>query len=198
MNDKTEETIEAFPLSWPIGRKRSQRRERSRFRVALAKARDKLINELKLLGAQNVVISSNIPTKRNGVMYAVQSQPDDPAVAVYFLYKKRHMCFACDRWNRIEDNIQAICQTISALRGIARWGTGDMLESAFTGFAALPNPDRSRSWREVLGVSDSASNEEVKQQYRKLRSIHHPDKGGDAKQFDEIEKAFQKANEVKS
>src|SRR5687767_5544798 len=146
-----DQAIEAFPMTWPIGRKRSVRRERSRFRINLARARDKLMSELRLLGAKNVVISSNVPTKQNGVMYAIQTQPNDPAIAVYFLYKNKHMCFACDRWDRIEDNVQAVCQTIMALRGIARWGTGDMLESAFTGFTALPNPESAKHWSEVLG-----------------------------------------------
>lgn len=48
------------------------------------------------------------------------------------------MCFACEKWQDVYGNIYAIGKTIEALRGIERWGTGDMVEQAFTGFVALP------------------------------------------------------------
>jgi DnaJ-class molecular chaperone len=42
----------------------------------------------------------------------------------------------------------------------------------------------------TLGLSPSASEEEVKKAYRKLASVHHPDKGGDTKKFQEIQTAY--------
>jgi len=50
------------------------------------------------------------------------------------------MCLACDRWDKVQDNIYAIAMTIEPLRGIERWGSGSMVEQAFTGFFALPAP----------------------------------------------------------
>jgi len=54
--------IEAYPLQWPVGWKRTiyYKRQRSKFDTTFGKARDNLLNEIRLLGGQNPIISSNI------------------------------------------------------------------------------------------------------------------------------------------
>lgn len=46
---------------------------------------------------------------------------------------------------------------------------------------------------EQLGLSSEASTEEVKDAWRRLASIHHPDKGGDAATFDRLRQAYNAA-----
>ncbi|CAB3783020.1 hypothetical protein LMG28688_01562 [Paraburkholderia caffeinitolerans] len=192
----------AYPLQWPAGRKRTGRysREHAKFDVTLARARDNIVAEITLLcGGRyardpNIVISSNLALRRDGLPLANQRQPDDLGVAVYFTYKGKQMSFACDRWLKIEHNMQAIAKTIEALRGIARWGTGDMLEAAFTGFTAIAAPNASRTWREVLGVHPHERDLVlVKQVYRRLAAAAHPDKGGTHEAMSELNAALQAA-----
>jgi len=185
---------EAFPLYWPEGRQRTKHlRERSRFKTTFGRARSSIMYELRLLGAEEVILSTNIPLRGDGLPYANAREPEDPGVAVYFTYKKNKMSFACDRWDCVRDNLQAVGHTIEALRAIARWGTGDMMESAFKGFTALPAP-RGTSWRDVLGITTGAPDTQaIETAYRRLRSQHHPDKGGDPGLFHAIQCAYEKA-----
>lgn len=193
---------EAYPLQWPTDRKRTEKyqREHGKFDVSFARARDNIVAEVTLLcGGRyardpNIVISTNIALRRDGLPLANQRAPEDPGVAVYFTYKKRQMSFACDRWLKIEHNMQAIAKTIEALRGIARWGTGDMLEAAFTGFTALPSPEAIRTWREILGVEPHTRDMAIiRAAYRVLASRHHPDKGGSHDTMAELNAALAKA-----
>jgi hypothetical protein len=182
-----EQPTEAYPLTWPLGRPRTRWPEHSNFDVTLGRAIQDVRDEVSRLGGQSLIISSNMPTRRDGLPYANASQPTDRGVAVYFKYKQKPMCFACDRWNRVEDNMRAISKTIDALRGIARWGTGDMIQQAFTGFIALPAPEQ--PWQ-TLGLPDSRpTREQVEDAYRRLAMKHHPDRGGDSSEMSRINTA---------
>lgn len=196
-------TTEAYPLYWPEGRPRTlhYNRERARFDMSLARARDEVVRQIEMMCGRyewqhreaNLIISTNLQLRRDGLPLANQRAVDDPGVAVYFDHKKRRVCFACDRWDKIEDNMQAIAKTIEALRGIDRWGTGDMMEAAFRGFTALPD-SASTNWRIVLGVPTAgASAADIRAMYMQLRSKHHPDHGGDPEQFRRVQAAFEAA-----
>jgi len=43
---------------------------------------------------------------------------------------------------------------------------------------------------QILGVSENASQDEIKKAYRKLAVEHHPDKGGDENKFKKISEAY--------
>lgn len=196
-----EQPAEAFPLYWPIGRARTEphRRTWSNFKTGFGKARDQCLREIRTLGGKQPIISTNMPLRNDGLPYANARVTDgDAGVAVYFTYKSKQMCFACDRWAKIEDNMHAIALTIGALRGVARWGTGDMMEAAFTGFTALPAPGQTtaRGWPQVLEVAPDAPLEKIKENYRRLSSVRHPDKGGSHDAMSELNWAWQQAQDA--
>jgi hypothetical protein len=114
---------EAYPLYWPEHRPRTQRPEGSWFDVSMARARDGIVNEAKLMGGNDIILSSNVALRRDGLPYAEQRRIDDPGAAVYFTRKGQQVCFACDRWDTVADNMRAIEKTIGALRGRKRSAT---------------------------------------------------------------------------
>ena len=43
---------------------------------------------------------------------------------------------------------------------------------------------------DTLGVSETASDKDIKSAFRKLAGQHHPDKGGDEARFKEVNEAY--------
>lgn len=193
MSDKSKTT---YPLCWPPGKPKSRLQQtHNRFKASFTEARDECVAEIKRLGGSEIVVSSNVPLNRRGEAQGVpwgKAIAGYPGVAVYFKRKDKDMCFACDCWAHVQDNMNAITHTIEALRGIARWGTGDMMEAAFTGFMALPAPGQSSGespWT-VLGVAVNATEEQILDAYRSLAKTHHPDRGGNTADFQRIRQAY--------
>lgn len=181
--------IESYPLQWPAGKPRTKRPERSRFDASQDRAQRGIMDEIRRLGGRLPVISTNVELRRDGLPYANQ-RVDDRGIAVYFTLRGQQMCFACDRWDSITDNMQAIFKTIEALRGIERWGSGDMVQQAFTGFAALPSPKN--PW-EILGIRPGSSQEEIDAAWREKARAAHPDiTGGTETAMQELNEARQK------
>lgn len=134
--------------------------------------------------AVRVVLSTNLELRPDGRPYVpyASRKPDDPAVAVYFTWRGQQYAFACDCWHLVEHNLQAIRKTIEAMRGIERWGTGEMVSAAFAGFKALPEqagPSSGFTWWAVLGFSSPVASEaDIDAAYKRLAKQYHPDQQG--------------------
>jgi hypothetical protein len=135
------------------------------------------------MGAKGLMLSSN---------YTLGAQnPKEPGVVAYFTWQELPMAIPCDRWTRIEHNVQAIALTVEAMRGMERWGAKHMIKAMFTGFKALPAPAELKTWHEVLGLKAWVTEDVVRARYRELAKQHHPDVGGDPAKFREIQAAFE-------
>ena len=193
----------SYPLAWPPGWPRTPKYERTpgAFKMPPGKTRVELKYELDRMGASNVVINSNVMTRADGLPYVKQPQTDDPGVVLYFVLDGSEVCIPCDRWATLDANLRAIGMAVAAIRGLDRWGTGQMVKAAFAGFTALPasatggTPVRpKRNWYDVLGVPQFAPPELVKAAYNIAVKKAHPDGGGTQEDFDEVLTAFKEAN----
>lgn len=193
----------AYPLTWPAGWPRTPRhqREHGAFDGTLDRIRVALLKEINLivLGVaqaryytikSQIVISSNMPLRRDGEIHAGAREPDDPGVAVYFERKKIRVCLACDKFDRVWKNLRAIQKTVEAMRGIERWGSSQLLDRAFTGFAALEHRTGPSCW-ETLGLDAPALDEiQVIAAFREQAKAVHPDvPGGSEDAFRELNAA---------
>lgn len=187
--------IEAYPLYWPDGQPRvPNRRNNHNLKMGFAQSRDELLRELGLMGAKEIVVSTNVPLRRDGLPSAEAAEPKDPAVAVYFWHGKRQLVIACDSYAKVRWNMRACGLTVEALRSIQRHGATELLDRAFTGFTALPpKGGGEQPWRLVLGVVAGATLEQTKAIYRELARKHHPDSGGDPETMARINRAWDQA-----
>lgn len=188
-----------YPLQYPIGRPRTQYPDRSKFKPgSIYSEAQAIFRQLELMGAYDIIISSNMQYRQDGLPYTRQNV-QDTGVAVYFKSENgEEQCIPCDSWVTLEENMRAIWKTVEAMRGIERWGGKNLMNAAFSGFKALPEaiitppPDRlHRDWWVVLGVDRNASPQDVKQAYRRAQATAHPDAGGSSQDFQEVQAAYE-------
>lgn len=213
-----------FPLTWPAGWKRTTHRTSANFSkgerqysqtpgeaswlkrkgLTVSDATQRVLKALRIFGVLegDAIISTNVELRLDGLPRSNQPEPSDPGAAVYW---QRHSdkgfkCMAIDRYDRVADNIAAVAATLDAMRAIERHGGALILDRAFMGFTALPAPGQTsgKGWREILGFEPDSTPTlaTADQNYRKLRSLHHPDKpGGTPEMFNTVQRAWEQAQQ---
>lgn len=216
--------VTAYPLCWPAGWKRAKHRTRADFgrqqvstysdqfgrpytstskkRLTVNDGTGRVLDSLRKMGVgdYNVIVSTNIQVRRDGLPYSNQSEPGDPGVAIYWQKNGKKQCMAVDRYDRVADNLAAIAATLEAMRAIERHGGAEILERAFLGFQSLPPPiNGGRPWQEVLRINGAnvshISLASIEENYRILAMEHHPDRGGDPNKMAELNEAIRQARE---
>lgn len=199
----------AYPLTWPTGWKRTpaSAQKDARFNkkvwmpsstpgfsgfhrktsITIVEGTKRVLEELQRMGIErdDIVISTNLELRLDGLPRSNQKEPADPGVAVYWKKRKdvQHKVMAIDLYSTIAGNLAAVAATLDAMRAIERHGGAVILERAFTGFQCLPAPN---TWRAVLGFTEDAAPtlDQVKREYRMHSMGSHPDQvgGSDVKQ----------------
>lgn len=189
------EARSAYPLSWPDHWPRTPKPGASSFKTSIAGALENVRHSIKLFASDSgqpvadLLISSNVTLG--------DQRPKDSGVAVYFTWDGLPTCIAVDRYQKVEDNLQAIHHCIEAERTKLRHGGLNLVRAAFQGYAKLPPPSAavpSREWHEVLEIPAASSLLEAEQAYKRKRSQWHPDRpGGNAEKFREVQAAIDDA-----
>jgi len=152
--------IEAYPLQWPIAWPRTPSDKRrdakfgaviarsdgtqewSRFTrgVSMAEGTQRVLLELGRLGVarEDIVLSTNVELRRDGLPVSNRRAPDDCGVAVYWTLDREKQCMAVDVYHTVGENLAAIAASVEALRAIERHGGAQILKRAFLGLKALP------------------------------------------------------------
>lgn len=204
-------SLRAYPLAWPEGWKRTAHNNRvrgnfgrsvqkpgfswkSKESLTVSQALQRVLIELRRMGISenDVVVSTNLKLRLDGLPRSDQGNPADPGAAVYWRKSNKSpmKCMAIDGYERVENNLAAIAATLDAMRAIERHGGAEILERTFQGFSALP-AQASSTWRSSLEFDDAdrPSLADVNARFKQLALKHHPDVGGDPERFREITEA---------
>lgn len=194
----------AHPLCWPEGWKRTDNRKKfAPYKTSFVDAYEDARKELRLFQAFGVVISTDVPLRRDLLPYADgDAGVRDPGVAVYFTRSKQEFVIACDTYQYLRHNMRAVGLALAGLRAVERSGATHLLDRTLSGFAALPSgaptAPTERPWREVLNLVGLSGPEHavryaVEAQYRQLSRTRHPDAGGSNEAMLELNRAREEA-----
>jgi len=199
------QNVTSYPLSWPRGYVRTDAGNRqfakfskvqsqpgqswkSTAKLTVADALGRLMDAISAftragkewrINPDNVVVSTNVRTRVDGLPISGQKEPKDPGVAVYLEKDGKPIVLCCDKWTRLADNIAAVAATLDAMRSLERWGVAES-ERVFTGFTALPAPgdSQARTCWEVLGIPCTRDRDQINVAYRNKTRECHPDRPG--------------------
>lgn len=186
----------SYPLKWPDGWERGQPRPSGKFKSTYDTSMRKFYYEMERLGADGVVISSNIPLRLDGRPRGdvARLRIEDPGVAIYFTLNGKQLAMARDAYDTVMDNFHSLVLCLEAMRAVERHGGNAMMEKAFDGFMALPDQ---ANWRSVLGFTAGAevTLPAAEDAYRRGAKLCHADAGGGHEAMVKLNAAIAQARE---
>lgn len=192
-------TATAYPLTWPKDWPRTPAPGSSTFKTTLEGAIKNVESALELFAKDSKKTVTGIMVSSN--FQLMDRRPKDCGVAVYFTWDGISTCIAVDRYNKLEDNLQAIFHCIEAERTKLRHGGLNLVRAAFRGYAALPPPSAAnggKHWSEVLQVNRDAPLEDIEKVWKARLKYAHPDHiGGNGEKAAALNVAIAQAREEK-
>ena len=168
--------------SWPYPQRAQQHDQFKAVRNALGwdRVMEELEWELERNGADDVLIGIVAPPSAVGIsgQLRYRSQVTHPGAEVSFNRGRQRIAFHTDAYGQLSSNLRAITLGLAALRAVDRYGITSGSEQ-WAGFAQLsaggPDPARGKVLVERAGG------------IRQALMAHHPDQGGDAKAFADVQ-----------
>ena len=146
----------------------------------------------------------NIMNKIDATSLKISMDEFTGEVEVIFDRNGKRYIKTCLLWENSLDNLRAIGLSIEYLyRAVEIYGVeskeefSNLLDQTFIGIEATPDDSVlkigfTNNWWEILGIKIDAGEKEIKNAYKSMARIHHPDSGGDAKKFQKIREAYDK------
>jgi len=213
--------MRSYPLSWPDGWQRTPQHQQKNGHfnkkvtrgagdsgyprqqgLSVFDGLERVLRELDAMDIdrEEVIVSTNLPTRLDGMPKSNTAKPIDSGVAVYWRKNEKSpmRCMAIDIYRDVADNLAAVAATLEAMRAIERHGGRQIEERAFRGFAALP-ATTSRSWREILKLPEDMQvyprdKNTIEEAFKMLAKKAHPDmNGGSHEAMAELNRAREEA-----
>lgn len=207
--------------TWPQAD--TSERRNAPFKATWFKTQELLTKELHNISATEVQLWTmhGLGQRRNDGTPRTDRQPSHPGVILTFKRQSWNdttkatevveMRFPCDTFTLWEDNVRAVALALEALRKVDRYGVNP--GSQYTGFRALPpapnghtqmTPEQAaRFIIDNCGANIPAQPKEIIENsdytdllYKLAAKRLHPDKGGDAMEFQKLEEARRMLREV--
>lgn len=145
-----------------------------------------------------------VMTKINATSLRIEQDIMKGSVKVTFDRAGKRYVRECSKYENSLDNLRVIGLQIEYLYRALEVYAEDIVESSFdiefdrifNGFLATPDDtalllgDGSAPWYEILGVKADATREDIRNAFRALSLVHHPDRGGNDEDFKRINEAF--------
>ena len=185
-------------VDWPRGFPRTDAGDRERnnsFSVSLSQAFDDLETELDRLGVdEDYRYSFDAQQRQTDQRPYSRANPDDPGFALRWKMDGAQYAVACDRYSALRDNVRAIGLYLKEKRKMEQRPV-ETGESEFAN-ARLPPAgedvivaDAARAAHDVLDIEPDASDDEIREAYRKRVKDAHPDRGGSDAEFRRVREA---------
>lgn len=179
-------------LTWPDTKPRAAQRVGSAFKgTEAAREAREIEYEMGRWHVRHFIISRN-----NQRIFA-----GDPGAAVWWTDSRGELrVLACDKYQKLADNLHAIRLTLEAMRALERWGAYTAEQAAEGARLALPPPAPAAgpSWWEVLGVERSWPLPAIEQIWRGRADKAHPDRGGSPEAMAALNAAIDAARKEKA
>lgn len=145
-----------------------------------------------------------VMTKINATSLRIDQDVMKGGVKVIFDRAGKRYVRECSKYDNSLDNLRVIGLQIEYLYRALEVYAEDIVETSFdiefdrifNGFLATPDDtalllgDGRAPWFEILGVKQDASRADIRNAFRALSLVHHPDRGGRDEDFKRINEAF--------